>query len=204
MGAAGRQEGDGDLAALMVASQGGDRAAYRRLLRACDPLIRRAARRAGVGADRVDDVVQDTLLTLHDARQTYDPTRSFEAWLSVIARRRAIDVLRRSGRVHRREVHDPHAFEAEPAESADALGTVEASEDAAALHRAIAGLSPPQREAVERLALREQSLAEASAATGRTPGALKVNLHRAIKALRGRLVGDGTVAGEPPGGDRRV
>ena len=34
------------------------------------------------------------------------------------------------------------------------------------------------------LALRERSLDEASGATGRSKGALKVNLHRAIQALR--------------------
>ena len=32
--------------------------------------------------------------------------------------------------------------------------------------------------------------AEAAALTGRSTGALKVNLHRALKALRGRLHGD--------------
>jgi len=37
------------------------------------------------------------------------------------------------------------------------------------------------------LVIREQSLAEAAAATRRSKGALKVNLHRALKALRGKL-----------------
>ena len=37
--------------------------------------------------------------------------------------------------------------------------------------------------------LKEQSLTEAAAATRSTKGALKVNLHRALKALRGRLAG---------------
>jgi DNA-directed RNA polymerase specialized sigma24 family protein len=44
-----------------------------------------------------------------------------------------------------------------------------------------------QREAVKALVLNEQSLAEASAATRRSQGALKVNLHRALKALRLKL-----------------
>jgi DNA-directed RNA polymerase specialized sigma24 family protein len=43
---------------------------------------------------------------------------------------------------------------------------------------------------VERLALREQSLAEAAAETGKTTGALKVNFHRALKALRLHLGGE--------------
>ena len=39
-------------------------------------------------------------------------------------------------------------------------------------------------EAVEALVLEEQSLAEAAAVTRRSKGALKVNLHRALKTLR--------------------
>jgi RNA polymerase sigma-70 factor (ECF subfamily) len=58
------------------------------------------------------------------------------------------------------------------------------------LHAAIAGLPPGQREAVEQMGLKERSLAEAASETGRNTGALKVNLHRALKALRGRLHGD--------------
>ncbi len=178
---------DQALSDLMSAAQDGDRDSYARLLRDCEPVIRRAARRAGVRDDRLEDVVQDTLMTLHNARQTYDPARSFTAWLSVIAQRRAVDVLRRTGRTGRREVHAPIAYEAEPDAAADGERVLETAGDVRELRAAIAGLSPVQREAVERLALREQSLAEASTATGRTAGALKVNLHRAIKTLRERL-----------------
>ena len=51
-----------------------------------------------------------------------------------------------------------------------------------------------QRQAIEELALRERTLAEAAAATGRSTGALKVNLHRALKALRGQLAKGGSDA----------
>ena len=44
-----------------------------------------------------------------------------------------------------------------------------------------------QREAVELLAVRQRSLAEAAEEAGKTKGALKVNLHRALKALRDRF-----------------
>ncbi len=182
---------DLEFASLMRAAQGGDRRAYATLLRGCEPIIRRAATRAGVRGDRIEDVVQETLLTLHNARHTYDPSRSFTAWLTVIAQRRGIDGLRRHGRNDRREVHAPLVYE-QHADSTDdpSRGLVEAGR-ARELQTAIAGLTPSQREAVEHLALREQSLAEAAAATGKTTGALKVNLHRALKALRVRLAGTG-------------
>jgi RNA polymerase sigma-70 factor (ECF subfamily) len=40
---------------------------------------------------------------------------------------------------------------------------------------------------VQYLVLNEQSLAEASAASRRSKVSLKVNLHRALKTLRGRV-----------------
>ncbi len=183
----------------MRASQAGDKRAYATLLRDCEPIIRRAARRAGVVGDRIEDVVQDTLLTVHNARHTYDPSRSFAAWLSVISQRRAVDALRRTGRSDRREVSAPLAYEQHADPEANAARGWEDVERARDLKAAIAGLSAGQREAVDHLAIREQSLAEASLATGKTTGALKVNLHRALKALRQRLAPkDGIMAAAAP------
>jgi RNA polymerase sigma-70 factor (ECF subfamily) len=172
----------------MAAAQAGDRVAYEALLRDCVPLIRAVALRRGVAADYVEDVVQDVLLTIHRARQTYDPNRSFTAWLRTIAERRAVDLLRRVGRQRTREVHAPLAFEAfaderaGPADSGAAAG--------GRVNEALGSLPERQREAVRLLVLEEHSLSEAAVATRRSKGALKVNLHRALKALRGRFGGD--------------
>jgi RNA polymerase sigma factor (sigma-70 family) len=109
----------------MAAAQAGDRAAYETLLQDCIPFIKMVARRRGVSFDRIDDVVRDTLLTVHRARQTYDPSRSFAAWLRTIAQRRAIDGLRRHNRHQSREIYAPLAYEnhadtdGDPRESTD-------------------------------------------------------------------------------------
>ena len=87
---------DASWSGLMASAQAGDKVAYGRLLRECTPLIRRVVRR-GMQPDRVDDVVQDVLLTIHRARQTYDPARSFSAWVVTIAQRRAIDLSATAG-----------------------------------------------------------------------------------------------------------
>ena len=176
-------------ASWMAAAQGGDRRAYEKALADSVPLIRAVARRHGVAVDRLDDVVQETLITVHRVRHTYDPTRSYDAWLSAIAARRAIDALRSRGRRDSRELHDEAAMEAH-AEVDDASAASERLQRAQRLHAAIAKLPPGQRQAVERLGLREQSLREAAEATGRNSGALKVNLHRALKALREHFQGE--------------
>jgi RNA polymerase sigma-70 factor (ECF subfamily) len=130
-------------------------------------------------------VVQEVLLTIHRARQTYDPSRSFTAWLRVIAERRAIDVLRHSGRHGARELHAPEAFENYADASANPTEGLDRADNAGRIDEALAGLPPRQREAVQHLVIEEKSLAETSALTRRSKGSLKVNLHRALKALRG-------------------
>lgn len=172
----------------MAAAQAGDRQAYERVLADSLGLIRSVARRRGVPVDALDDVVQETLLTVHRVRHTYDPSRSYDAWLAAIAERRAIDTLRSHGRRSSREVHDEIAID-QHAGHDDASAESERAQRAQYLQAAIAGLPPRQREAVEQLGLAERSLAEAAAHTGHNAGALKVNLHRALKSLRERLHG---------------
>ena len=169
----------------MAAAQAGDHRAYEALLRGCTPLIRRVVRHQGLQPDRVDDVVQDVLLTVHRARQTYDPSRSFSAWLCTIAQRRTIDALRRRGRQDSREVYAPIDYDNHPDESDERTTGAQAF----ALEEAVRQLPEGQREAIEALAMRQLSLDEAAGVTGKTKGALKVNMHRALKSLRLRFGG---------------
>ncbi len=173
----------------MALAQAGDRRTYEKLLAESVALIRAVAWRKGVAHDHLDDVVQETLITIHRVRHTFDPGRSYDAWVTAIASRRAIDALRGHGRRVRRELHDDFALDSHP-DLHDASAATESLQRARQLHAAIAELPPGQREAIEQLGLRERSLSEVAELTGRKSGALKVNLHRAIKALRGRFHGD--------------
>lgn len=170
---------------LMAKAQDGDRAAYEALLRDIVPFIEALVSHEQRSKDRIDEVAQDVLLTLHRIRHTYDPSRPFKPWLAAIARRRSIDSLRRRGRRASLEVSDDKAYETFADPRANRAMEVYASTEG--LNKAIASLPPQQREAVELLKLRELSLAEASHVSGRSVAALKVNVHRAIKALRLRL-----------------
>lgn len=189
-----RAETDRRLTTAMAAAQGGDRVAYETVLRDCVPIVQRIARHQGASPDFIDDVVQDVLVTLHGARATYDPSRSFTAWLTAITQRRTIDILRKRGRRGAREVYSPIAFETHAAPDnpeTDAVRRAEATQ----LHAFVADLPAGQREAVRALALEEKSLEDASKSTGRTKTALKVNLHRAIKTLRARMGGGPEIGG---------
>ncbi len=175
---------DARLSSLMAAAQDGDKAAYAALLRACQPVIERVARGKGVPFDRVDDVVQEVLLAVHRARHTYDPARPFLPWLRVIAQRRATDSFRAQSRQYAREVSEPTFYEAHPDPATPADLVLGQAQQAARLAAAVEALPNRQREAMESLGRRDLTLAQAAARTGRTPGALKVSLHRALRSLR--------------------
>ncbi|MGE5476812.1 MAG: sigma-70 family RNA polymerase sigma factor [Bacteroidales bacterium] len=174
---------------LMAAAQAGDKDSYARLLREIVPMLRRVSRRKwpmAANAD-VEDLVQDVLLSLHSVRHTYDPTRPFVPWLLAILHHRLVDAVRRSMRCQANEIATD---DFEETVAGIAANTQEAwTDDATALHKAIAALPDGQRQAVELLKLRELSLKEAAAKTGLSVSALKVATHRAMKALRAALTG---------------
>jgi RNA polymerase sigma-70 factor, ECF subfamily len=180
-------QSDDELRALMRRAQQGDGEAYVALLQEIMPWIRRAAQRQRGLRDTssIEDVVQDTLLSLHAVRATYDPSRPFRPWLAAIVRHRIIDALRREVRRGGREVVVDDldvTFEAGPANTPkETFGGPEA------LRNAIQALPVGQRRAIELLKIQQLSLKEASAETGVSVGALKVATHRAMATLRRAL-----------------
>jgi len=170
--------------ALLAAAQGGDADAYRRFLKEILPFARNVARRKCRSAALVEDIVQDSLLTVHRVRHTYRPGQPVKPWLATIVIRRAIDANRRQGRIERRETWNPEVYETF---SDTATNHGEASDSSGAVARMMANLTPRQKEAIEFVKLKEMTVAEAAAASGQSPGSIKVNVHRALRRLR-RLV----------------
>lgn len=168
---------------LMRAAQAGDGKAYARLLREVTPFVRALLRRHCSNAADVEEMVQETLLTVHRVRGTYDVRRAFSPWLAAIATRRGIDGLRRRTRRARHEVGaEAEGYEtfADPAANID----IEAAGAPAEIEALLSRLPARQRQALEMVKLRELTLAEAAQVSGQSVGALKVNTHRALKALR--------------------
>jgi len=175
--------------ALMARAQDGDQDAYRTLLHEVTPYLRAIARRFLGAGDDVEDAVQEILLVVHSIRHTYERDRPFKPWLSTIASRRLIDVLRARSRRLRHEVqavdedtvfdeamHDPADRRPDQmAARADAVREV---------RRAVDTLPPRQREAIALLRLQELTLDEAAGASKQSAGALKVACHRALKSLQ--------------------
>lgn len=168
---------------LLAAAQGGDKRAYDTLLREVTPRIRSLCRNRIRDHAEVEDAVQDSLMTLHALRHTYDPERPFGPWLTTIATRRAIDRLRRQGRSSGRESN----LDDLPEDAAAVAPVAEERIAARNLRDAVAELPESQRTALRLAKLEDLSLAEASARSGLSVGALKVATHRAMHSLRRRF-----------------
>jgi RNA polymerase sigma-70 factor (ECF subfamily) len=169
----------------MRAAQAGDASAYARLLAELTPTIRGFVRGRWTGSGDTEDVVQDVLLSIHAVRHTYDSARPLLPWVMAIARHRLVDVQRR----HIRRAKNEVAVEVLPETFSDVGANRLTAEAADEIHRALATLPPSQRQAVELLRLKEMSLKEAAAASGKSVASLKVSMHRAMKSLKLVLTG---------------
>jgi RNA polymerase sigma factor (sigma-70 family) len=169
---------------LMAAAQLGNAGAYTRLLTEVDGWLRRYyARRLPVSM--VKDAAQDTLLTVHARRHTYEPGRPFKAWLAGIARYKWIDRLRALDR-------DPAASCAE-----DTFENIPIDDHGAAivsavlLRKLLSQLKPAQSEVIRLVKLDGLSVEEASGLTGQSVPLVKVNIHRGM-AMLSYIVADAT------------
>ena len=164
----------------MLAGLDGDAAAHKVLLTRLSAHLRAYfnARLARIGMAPADaeDLVQETLIALHTRRHTYDRSQPFTPWVYAIARYRLVDYLRRS----KRSTTDVPIEEAEEVLAEDDPSSVESSLDLAQL---MARLSPKARQAIQFVKLDGLSVSEAASRSGMSPSAVKVSVHRGLRAL---------------------
>lgn len=163
----------------MAAAQGGDAKAYRTLLSALRPWLLSYFRRRLPGAD-VEDLVQMTLLSLHEKRHTYDPASPFMPWIAAVARHKLIDLVRKTGR------HVHVELDEDLMGDGGDLPAELAARDVEALLKA---LPADQARAIRLHKLNDLSVDEVSAATGKSASNVKVLVHRGLKKLQS-LVGN--------------
>lgn len=172
---------------LIVRGLAGDSAAYRAFLRELSAHLRAFLRkRLARLPDDVEDLVQETLLAVHNQRHTYEADQPLTAWVHAIARYKLVDLLRR--RAGREAMNDPlddelAVFASSDTEAADARRDV-----AKLLER----LPDRQRLPIQYMKLEGLSVIEAARATGMSESAVKVGVHRGLKALAAMIKGGGT------------
>jgi RNA polymerase sigma-70 factor (ECF subfamily) len=163
----------------MCAGLDGDGEAYRLLLEALAPVLRRITaqglKRAGLGNADVEDVVQEILLAIHLKRHTWLRDQLFSPWLHAVARYKLIDAMRRRGR--RGEVPIDDLIEVLP----DEKPRVDRSPQE--LVKLVGQLNGREYEVVTAISLDGGTIGDAARKLGLSEGAVRVALHRGLKRL---------------------
>ena len=164
---------------LMIRSQNGDKQAYSVLLEQTGKWLKRFFSQK-IASDAVDDLVQDTLISLHRKRASYDPARPFLPWLAAIARYRWVDRLRQTYK------HAAQSLEHDISE--------DSHEDVViakiSIGRLLDQLPFGQAQVIRLVKISGLSIAEACIKTGQSEPLVKVNIHRGLKRLAALIESD--------------
>ena len=184
--AVGASHGAPTAESLLAEVARGDTAAFDALYAKVSGPVHGLALRVLRDPDLAQDVAQDTLVEIWRQAPRFDPARgSAMAWVMTIAHRRAVDRVRReetqSGVAARAAaVHEvPHHDEVPAA--------AERSLDGQRVRRAVAGLSPVQREAIELAYWRGYTHQEVSTVLAVPLGTAKTRIRDGLIRLRDAL-----------------
>jgi RNA polymerase sigma-70 factor (ECF subfamily) len=166
------------LRAGFVRGLAGDGAAYQAFLQDLGGYLRAFLRKRLSGLpDDIEDLVQETLIAVHSRRHTYDTGQPLTAWVHAIARYKLVDLLR--ARAARERVSEPFDDENELFAGVDGDAAL-AKRDVTKL---LEQLPERQRLPIVYTKLEGLSVIEAARATGMSESAVKVGVHRGMKAL---------------------
>ncbi|MBB6560627.1 RNA polymerase sigma-70 factor (ECF subfamily) [Acidovorax soli] len=172
------------LRSLLLLGLDADAAAYQRFLKELSAHLRAfLRRRLAQRPDEVEDLVQETLLAVHNQRHTYRTDMPVTAWVHAIARYKLIDWLR-SHRV-KEALNDPLDDANELFSSSDS----EAAQARRDLGKLLETLPDRQRLPIQHVKLEGLSVVETAQLTGLSESAVKVGVHRGLKALAAKIRG---------------
>jgi RNA polymerase sigma-70 factor, ECF subfamily len=176
--------------AVLAAAVAGDPDAFAQLWRATHPLLLRYLR--VTAGDAAEDIASETWLKAIRNLGTFTgDEQAFRAWMTVVARNTLRDQVRAAARRPESPVEElPPSRESTPDAAEVALERL-GTEDAL---RLVASLPPAQAEMVALRVVVGLEPAEVGRITGRSAGAVRVAVHRALATLATRL------SGKPPEG----
>ncbi len=172
----------------------GDARAFRELFELLSPTVLAIARRHGLRDAEARDVVQQTFLGVHRAKNDFRRGAPVRPWIVTIARNVVRDHLRRHyvRREDALELDGP----IEPRVEAPEYGVPTSEALLGWASQALTKLPEAQRRVIELHYLEGKSFADVGRALGCSEGAARVRAHRGYETIRGWLA-DPSIAGLP-------
>src|SRR5690606_19489187 len=166
----------------LVRGLAGETIAYRGFLKELGAHLRAYFRKRLTRApDEVEDLVQETLLAVHNQRHTYDPDQPLTAWVHAIAKYKFVDWLRRRAR------HDAITDPLDDAGELLAASDADASEARRDLAVLLQSLPERQRLPIVHVKIEGLPVLETARLTGMSVSAVKVGVHRGLKTLAAKI-----------------
>lgn len=166
---------------LYLESMKGDKSSYEIFLELSSVIIKRYLLKLGgknVDVQSIEDLLQEVLITLHEKKHTYQSDRPLLPWIYAISRHRYIDFYRSNKR-------KPGMVSID-AEIEQRLASPE-TESEHSIEEIMAFLTPKQKEMLMLIKVEGQSYVEAAKTLSMSVPAVKVAVHRIVKALKGKV-----------------
>jgi RNA polymerase sigma-70 factor (ECF subfamily) len=168
---------------LMLAYVAGERAAFKLLFERYAGLLFGMAKRRLGSDDDARDVVQQTMLQMHRARNDFRPGARLRPWLFTIAMNLVREQYRKRKR-RREQVLEPSHSPAVPENASEVERDDDQRVRAARIRTALASLPAQQREVIELHWFEESPYEEIARVVGASVAAVRVRAHRGYERLR--------------------
>ncbi len=160
--------------------------AFAELWRETQPMLVRYLR--VTAGQQAEDVASQTWLRVLGGLGSFSGGEpGFRRWVVTIARNIRVDEMRRAGRRPEDLVADPLVLDG-PSAAPGPAALVESGMSTRAALDLVATLPADQAEMITLRVLVGMDVAEVATLVGRSPGAVRVAVHRALRALRAQLV----------------
>ena len=172
---------------VLARARGGDAEAFADLWRDTQPMLLRYL--LVTAGSQAEDLASQTWLRAMNGLTTFAGDEpGFRRWLVTIGRNLHVDQLRRTGRRPEELVSDLTTLERH--RQPVAAGADELAEDRMSTQRAVALVASLPHDQAEMIMLRVVvglDVADVATITGRTPGAVRVAVHRGLRRLKDQL-----------------
>jgi RNA polymerase sigma-70 factor (ECF subfamily) len=165
----------------------GHDASFETIFQVVAPRVLRFLRRLCGRDELAQDLLQETLLKMHQARGAFRPGAAVLPWSYTIARNTFLDSARSRKRAPLSLTPAEEGGPPEPAVHAEAESQVLARESARAVERALAAMTDARREAFVLIRFEGMSVADAAEILGASENAVKLRAFQAYEAIRTEL-----------------